>query len=136
MDESSPSLIGCQCEACKTYYFPEHSQFCRNPACDSESFTQVPLSQRGKIWSYTNAGYAPPPPFVAADPYEPFAIAAVELEKERLIVMGQLVSGVNVEDVKIGDEVELTLDTLFEDDSNEVMVWKWKPVESIKGVAS
>jgi len=127
LDETNPRLVGSQCNACQTYYFPEHTQFCRNPSCESEAFTQVELSPRGKIWSYTNAGYAPPPPFVATDPYEPFGIAAVQLEKEQLIVMGQLASGVAVEDVKIGDDVELVLETLFEDDDNQVMVWKWKP---------
>ena len=128
LNPDNPRLLGSQCDECKTYYFPVHSQYCRNPACDSESFTTLELSNKGKIWSYTNAGYAPPPPFVASDPHEVFAIAAVELEKEQLVVMGQMVKGVQVDDLKIGDEVELTLDTLFEDDEQEVIVWKWQPI--------
>ena len=128
MDPDKPRLLGSQCSECKTYYFPKHEQYCRNPDCESESFEQLELSHRGKIWSYTNAGYAPPPPFVADDPYEVFALAAVELEKEKLVVLGQLVKGVTIDDVKIGDEVELVLETLFEDDESEHIVWKWKPV--------
>ena len=132
----NPHLLGTQCSACQTYYFPKHEQYCRNPNCESESFEQIELSARGRIWSYTNAAYPPPPPFVADDPYEKFAIAAVELEKEKLVVMGQMVKGVSVEDVKIGDEVELALETLYEDDDSQYMVWKWKPVtESAGGVA-
>jgi len=128
LDAERPRLLGSQCSACKTYYFPKHGGFCRNPACDSETFDDVELGHRGRIWSYTNAGYPPPPPFVADDPYEPFSIAAVELEEERIVVLGQLANGVTVDDVSIGDEVELTLETLYEDDDKEYVVWKWQPV--------
>ena len=128
LDAERPRLIGSQCSACGTYYFPRWAGFCRNPACDGETFDEVELSERGRIWSYTNAAYPPPPPFVAGDPYEPFSSAAVELKKERIVVLGQLASGVSVDDVAIGDAVELTLETLFEDDDNEYMVWKWHPV--------
>ena len=128
LDPEKPRLLGSQCQQCQTYYFPPQAQYCRNPACESEQFDQVELSNRGKIWSYTNAGYPPPPPFVAAEPYEIFAMAAVELDKEKLVVMGQLATGVTVDDVKIGDEVELILDVLFEDEEHQHMVWKWQPV--------
>ena len=128
LDPENPRLLGSQCSECKTYYFPKHEQYCRNPECESESFEQIELSNTGKIWSYTNAGYAPPPPFVADDPYEVFAMAAVELEKEKLVVMGQLVKGVTVDDVKIGDQVELAIETLYQDEENDYLVWKWKPV--------
>ncbi len=127
LDPEHPRLLGSQCTACKTFYFPKHSSFCRNPACDSETFDDIELSNRGKIWSYTNAAYPPPEPFVAKDPYEPFALAAVQLERENMIVLGQLVEGVTVDDVKIGDEVELTLESLFEDEENDYVVWKWRP---------
>lgn len=130
LDTDNPRLLGSQCRQCHTWYFPQHDQYCGNPECESESFEQVELSNRGKIWSYTNAGYPPPAPFVADDPYEVFAIAAVELEKEKLVVMGQLVKGVTVDDVKIGDEVELAIETLYEDDENQYMVWKWKPLQA------
>lgn len=132
LDADKPRLLGSQCSDCSTYYFPRHDGYCRNPACEGETFEQVELSHRGRIWSYTNAGYPPPPPFIADDPYEPFAIAAVELEAERIVILGQLAGGVTVDDVRIGDEVELTLETLYEDDDNEYIVWKWRPI----GVAS
>ena len=135
LDPEQPRLLGSQCVACKTFYFPKYETYCRNPACDSESFIEVELSNRGRIWSYTNAAYPPPPPFVADDPYEPFSIAAVELERERLVVLGQLASGVGVADVQIGDEVELTLETLYEDGDNEYVVWKWRPIQTHAAIA-
>jgi uncharacterized OB-fold protein len=62
---------------------------------------------------------------VSPDPFEPYTIAAVELPDEGIVVLGQLVAG---QEVAIGDEVEVVLDTLFEDDANEYVVWKWKKV--------
>ena len=128
MDAQKPHLIGNKCCSCGTYYFPQAKVFCRNPDCESETFEEVQLSRRGKVWSFTNACYKPPEPFVAADPFEPYAIAAVELEHEKMTVLGQVVEGVGVEDLKAGMEMELVLETLFEDDESEKLTWKWKPV--------
>ena len=128
LDADAPHLLGTCCDACGTYYFPKQSLFCKNPACDSESFTEVPLSRTGKIWSYTDACYQPPEPFIAASPYVPYAIAAVELEHEKMTVLGQVVAGVGVEQLKVGMAMELVLETLHETDDATKVVWKWKPV--------
>ena len=98
------------------------------PTRASTSFETVELSRRGRIWSYTDARYQPPPPYVAADPYVPFCLAAVELAAERLVVMGQVVGGVTVDDLTVGDEVELVVDTLYEEDGCDYLVWKWRPL--------
>lgn len=132
--EEKPHLIGTRCIQCGTYYFPRQSLFCKNPACDSEQFEEVKLSRTGKVWSFTNACYQPPEPYVSADPFVPFTIAAVELEKEKMIVLGQVVEGVNVSDLKAGMEMELVLAPLSEDDSAVKLTWKWQPVvTSAKG---
>lgn len=130
LDADRPRLLGGCCSGCGTYYFPPGVQYCRNPACDSEQFDEVELSNRGRIWSCTTAEYPPPPPFVAPEPYTPFALAAVELEKEKIVILGQLATGVSIGDVAIGDEVELVLETLFEDDDKDYLVWKWRPLEA------
>jgi uncharacterized OB-fold protein len=126
----NPALLGSRCVSCGNYAFPKQSDFCANPFCDGTEFEEVELSRVGKIWSYTDARYQPPPPYVAADPYIPFALAAVELRAERLVVMGQVVPGVSVEELSIGDEVELVLDRLYEDDEHEYLVWKWRPTSA------
>ena len=128
LDGKEPHLLGSRCRACGTYYFPKQSLFCRNPACASTEFDEVPLSRRGTLWSCTNAGYAPPEPFVADDPYLPFAIAAVELATERMVVLGQVVRGVAPEELRVGQDMELVLETLHTDAESEKMIWKWKPV--------
>src|SRR5205085_3267749 len=105
--------------------FPKTRKFCPNPTCASESFDEVELSRTGRIWSYTNARYQPPPPYVpVTDPHEAFAIAAVELEREKLVVMGQVVDGVGVDDLRVGLPVELVLDVLYADEEAEHLVWQ------------
>jgi uncharacterized OB-fold protein len=125
---AAPALLGSKCASCGTYAFPAERSFCRNPDCDGTAFDSVELSRRGTIWSYTDARYQPPPPYVAADPYVPFCLAAVELAAEKLVVMGQVVAGVSVDDLHVGDEVELVLDTLYTEDDTDHMVWKWRPL--------
>ncbi|NRA10061.1 MAG: hypothetical protein HRU02_18035 [Myxococcales bacterium] len=44
-----------------------------------------------------------------------------------MVVLGQ-VDDAGVEDLEVGAEMELVFDTLFEDDENEYVVWKWRKV--------
>jgi uncharacterized protein len=128
LDDEAPALLGSKCTSCGNFAFPKETFFCRNPECQGREFAETELSRTGTVWSYTNAGYQPPEPYRAADPYVPFAIAAVELAAEQMVVMGQVVPGVDVSDLRVGAEVELVLDTLYEDDEHEYVVWKWRPV--------
>jgi hypothetical protein len=45
-----------------------------------------------------------------------------------MVVLGQVVAGVDPSTLKVGMDVELVLDKLFEDDASEYIVWKWKPL--------
>jgi uncharacterized protein len=127
-DGSAPALLASRCTNCGTFAFPAETLSCRNPDCASSSFETVQLSRRGRIWSYTDARYQPPAPYVASDPYVPFCLAAVELAAEQLVVMGQVAGDVTVDDLRVGDEVELVVDTLFSEGDTDYLVWKWRPV--------
>jgi uncharacterized OB-fold protein len=126
--DGAAALLGSQCRSCRSYFFPKETFFCRNPSCQSTEFDEVALSRRGKLWSYTNNCYPPPAPYVAPNPFVPYVVAAVELEKEKMVVLGQVVSGVGIADLHVGMEMELALDTLYEDDENAYLVWKWRPL--------
>ena len=130
LDEEAPALLGSRCTTCGNFAFPKETYFCRNPECQGREFADTTLSRFGRVWSYTDACYQPPKPYEAADPYVPFAIAAVELAAEKMVVMGQVVPGVGVDGLSVGDEVELVLDTLYEDDEHEYVVWKWRPLDA------
>ena len=128
--EAKPHLIGTQCEGCGTFFFPKQTHFCKNPDCESTDFREVELSRTGHIWSYTNACYKPPAPFVAKEPFEPYAIAAVQLENEKMVVLGQVAEGLSVADLKVGMPMELVLEELHETDEDVKITWKWQPLAS------
>ena len=128
MNAEAPHLIGSRCSDCGTYFFPKQDRYCKNPACDSSDFEEVELSRTGTIWSYTNACYQPPEPFVAPDPFKPYAIAAVYLEKEQMTILGQVIEGTGVEDLKVGMAMELVLETLHENEEDTRVTWKWQPI--------
>ncbi|HEX2892570.1 MAG TPA: OB-fold domain-containing protein [Marmoricola sp.] len=123
-----PALVGSRCTTCGSTFFPRTQGFCRNPECAGEEFEEATLSRRGRVWSYTDAQYQPPAPYVpASDPYEPFALAAVELP-EGLVVLGQVAAGYGVADLEVGREVELVVEPLHTDDTGVRTIWRWKPV--------
>ncbi len=122
---SDTALLGTRCRACGTYYFPPERILCRNPACGSGDLEEKELSRRGKVWSFSVNHYDAPAPAVVKAPY---AVVAVELTDEQMVVLGQLADGADHSALKIGDEVELVIEKLFtDDDGNEQVVWKWKP---------
>lgn len=125
-DLETGQLQGTRCADCGTVYFPREETLCRNPRCGSTKLEPTALSTRGRIWSFTNSCYPPPAPYVpTTDPFEPITIAAVELEDERMVVMGQ-VDGAGVEDLEAGMEMEITTGVLNEDDENQCIVWRWR----------
>ena len=132
-DDPEPALLGTRCAGCGTVFFPRVEGLCRNPGCFGRDLLEHRLSNRGRIWSYTDARYQPPPPYVVpGDEHEPFCLVAVELEDEAMVVMGQVVSGISVEDLDVGMPVRLVVDTLFVDAETEggpvrKTVWKWEP---------
>jgi len=126
-DAGLAHLIGGNCTQCHTYVFPPRANNCPNPACDGDELDQVPLSRRGKVWSYTENRYPPPAPYPAADPFEPFAIAAVELVDEGLIILGKVVEGTLATDLAVGMEMELTTMPLYTDEDGFVRsVYAWR----------
>ncbi len=128
LDEASPQLLGLRDPGSGSYFFPKDVAVSHAPGYDDAELEEVALSRTGKLWSYTTNHYKPPEPYMAPDPFEPYTVAAVELSQERMVVMGQLAPGVSAEQLEVGMEMELVLDTLYEDDENEYVVWKWKPV--------
>jgi uncharacterized OB-fold protein len=125
-----PALLGRRCTGCGTVAFPPTVSFCPNPGCLGTDLESVELSRTGRVWSYTDARYQPPPPYVPrSQVYEPFAIAAVELAAERLVVLGQVADGYGVDDLSLGAEVELVTEPLETVDGVDHVVWRWRPTE-------
>ena len=64
---------------------------------------------------------------IQSEPYEPFVLAAVELDDQSLVVLGQMTSEVALDDMSVGMRVELVLDVLYSDAEHDYMIWKWQP---------
>lgn len=127
--DEEPRLIGTRCSESGTVFFPPETTMSRAPGHATSTLESVELSRTGTLWSYTNAGYQPPDPYIpVTDPYEPFFIAAVELAAEKLVVLGQVTAGVPASQLRVGTEMELVLDTLYSDDENDYLMWKWQPI--------
>lgn len=123
-----PALLASRCTACATLSFPPLPEWatCRNPACDGDAHDTATLSRRGTVWSYTDAQYQPPPPYrPAGEEFEPFALAAVQVE-EGLVILGQVADGFGVADLRVGAEVELVLEELTPSE----LIHRWKPVSA------
>lgn len=126
-------LLGTRCSACASVFFPRAEGLCRNPACPGGDLVEVPLSPRGRIWSYTDARYRPPQPYVSDRelPWQPYTLIAVELAAERLVVLGQGAPGVSLADLEVGMEVEVVPGELSEDGDEETgtvwTTWHWRP---------
>jgi uncharacterized OB-fold protein len=128
--EPEPALLGARCTACSTVVFPppNEASSCPNPRCVGDEFESHRLATSGTVWSYTDAQYRPPPPYIPkSDPYEPFALAAVELAGDGLVVLGQVADGYGVADLGIGMRVTLVIETLYSDHQHDYLIWRWRP---------
>ena len=97
-------LVGSACSQCGTQTFPAQSGC---PRCGSNAVSEVPLPRSGFVWTWTVQRFAPKPPYLASSPYEPFALAYVDLGPVK--VEGRL-RGKPVDAWKIGDPVHVVID--------------------------
>jgi hypothetical protein len=126
--DDPPFLLGSRCRGCGVVAFPPRSGGCPNPQCRGTEVDEHRLARTGRVWSYTDARYQPPPPYVSpSDPYRPFVLAAVELDADGLVVLGQMVDGCDVDTVHVGQAVELVVEPLLETEEAVQLVWRWKP---------
>ncbi|MER5771452.1 Zn-ribbon domain-containing OB-fold protein [Streptomyces sp. NPDC001985] len=127
-------LLGARCAVCSAVSFPPGDDFCRDPACPGDEPVEVPLSKRGRVWSYTDGRHRPPAPYVSDPdaPWEPYTLVAVELAAERMVVLGQAVPGVTPADLAVGMEVEVVPGVLSGGGGTARATWHWRPVEVIR----
>jgi len=127
MDEAQPQMMGARGAESGSYFWPTGIATSGNPAEPGEAREPALLSRRGRLWSWTTNHYAPPEPYVAPDPFVPYTVCAVELEEEQMVVLGQLATAADAEQLEVGMTMELVLGPLYEDDDHEYVVWQWAP---------
>ena len=117
-------LCASVCDGCGTVYFPRPVS-CRNPECSSKALQDRLLEGRGTLYSFTIQRYQPPALF-RIDNWAPYALGLVELP-EGIRVMGML-SGFDLDTIRIGERVRLVSECLFTDpERGRVMTYKFAP---------
>ena len=127
MDEAAPALLGARGVETGSYFWPTALAVSGNPSAPGEEREPAALSRRGTLWSWTTNHYAPPEPYVSPDPFVPYTVCAVELDEERMVVLGGLATGADPAQLEVGMAMELVLGPLYEDDDHEYVVWQWAP---------
>jgi len=117
---SSPekeTLIGNKCASCGQVFFPKRDK-CLN--CLGEEMNEMPLATTGKLCTYTIVN-------MPAHKYKPpFAIGWIDLP-EGIRVFTQIKDW-DKGDLKVGMDMELLIDPLWEEDDKEVTGYKFRPV--------
>lgn len=110
-------LLANKCKACGQIFFPK-VVFCLS--CLNEDLDEVQLSRRGRLYSYT-IGYMPSMHF-----QPPYAIGYVDLpEGVRIFAPLEIVEG---KPFQIDMEMEVLIEKLWQEDDNEIIGYKFKPV--------
>jgi uncharacterized protein len=99
-----PHLVGSACGECSTQTFPAQSGC---PRCGSNSVSEVALARTGSVWTWTVQRFAPKAPYLASAPYEPFALAYVDLGT---VKVESRLRGKSIDDWHIGDPVRVVID--------------------------
>ena len=117
-------LHGSKCTSCATPYFPRAST-CHNPDCTLSDMEDCNFSGVGVLWSYSVADFPPPPPHIFDKPFTPYAMGVVDMECG-LRLIGQMVDP--ADEVEVGRDVELVIDTLYHQDDKAFTSWKFKQI--------
>jgi hypothetical protein len=118
--DGKPVLLGSRCPRCAACYFPKR-HICI--ACGQNGLDETELGQRGKIWTFTIARQTPPGSWIEA----PYAIAVVELPEK--VAIRTVLADVDLDAVKVGMDVEITLAKMKEDqEGNDIVSYKFRPI--------
>jgi len=128
--DDPPVLIGERGVETGSIFWPVGIATSANPTAPNEERAPHSLSRRGRLWSWTTNHYPPPEPYVSPDPFVPYTVCAVHLDAEGMTVLGQLASNADPSALHGGLEMELVVETLYEDDEHDVVVWKWAPLST------
>jgi uncharacterized OB-fold protein len=116
-------LIGSKCKDCSEISLGKR-QACSN--CGGKNLEEIPLSRKGKLWTYTIIRHKPPGDYKGPDPFVPFGLGLVELP-EGIRVLSPIQCDLNR--ISVGMELELEVYPLYTDENkNEVMAFRFRPV--------
>ena len=130
LDDERPALLGSRCTTCGTFAFPKETFFCRNPECQGTEFAEIPLSRTGQGVVVHRRPLPAPQALHGRRPVRAFLHRRGGAGRREDGGHGPGRPRRDRRRPAVGTEVELVLDTLYEDDEHEYMVWKWQPVDA------
>ena len=119
LPDGQANLVGIKCPHCGEIMFPK-ALICT--ACGKEGVEEVALSNHGKIWTYTivHVSYGS----IILTP--PYATAFVELEGGGYVHTP--IIGCELDEVRIGMDVEMELVKTGQNEDADTVVYAFKPV--------
>jgi uncharacterized OB-fold protein len=119
-----PQLIGSRCTSCGEIYFPKKKKdLCIQ--CQKRSLENIRFGGTGKIISFTVVERAPAGGFYKGP--VPYAYGIVNLKDK--VQLRSLFAG-DLDMLKVGMDVELVIEKLFDDDEgNELVAYKFRPIK-------
>ena len=121
-------LIGSTCTACRTTTFPAQRSC---PRCTGTDLRTGPLTETGRLWSWTIQGFEPKPPYAADRPFTPYGVGYVELAGDDgtgTVLVESRLTEADPARLEIGAPMRLTLISLRRDDSGaKVMTFAFRP---------
>jgi len=110
-------LLANKCKACGQIFFPK-AVFCLS--CLNEEMEEIKLSRRGKLHTYTTVRM----PSMHFEP--PYSIGYVTMP-EGINIFSPLIMD-DEKPFKIGMDMELVIEKLWQENENEVIGYRFKPV--------
>jgi uncharacterized protein len=120
-----PQLVGSRCVSCGEIFFPRKKKgLCTH--CYHSGMEDLLLTGRGRIATFTVAEQAPAGGFYHGPvPYAYGAVDLVDGVELQTLFAGDLYA------LKIGMDVEMVIDKLFDDaEGNEIITYKFKAAET------
>lgn len=112
-----PALIGSKCRSCGQVLFPAKS-VCLN--CMSPDVEFIKLSRDGKLYTYTTV-------YMASEHFPPpYMVGWIELPED--IRIFSQIRGWQEHTLKIGTNMRLYIETLWQDEDREVIGFVFRPV--------
>lgn len=118
--EGKPTLIGSKCRSCGQVFFPS-KPVCLN--CLSPDVKLMHLSREGKLYTYTTV-YMPSEHFPP-----PYTVGWVELP-EGIRIFSQI-RGWQEQPLKVGMEMRLSIEPLWQDGDREVIGFVFRPLHEV-----
>jgi uncharacterized OB-fold protein len=120
-----PRLLASKCNACGEHYFPRRA-ICARAACLSDDVSDVEIGPRGTLFSYT---FVHMPLFGSSnlEHMDGYGVGQVDLPEGPRV---QLPLAGKKDDFRIGQTLEAELDKMREDGDSDVVIVRFRPVES------